>query len=93
MQEITVTVISLENERFFFTCFYRSPGQDHDELDNFCSELNLRLTNINHNQPACSILIGDFNTQYPKSCSSDKNIAGLEIDSITTTAGYGSTDK
>ena len=53
------------------------------------SELNLLLTNINNNQPACSILMGDFNAKYSKWCSSDKNnIAGLEIDNITTTAGY-----
>ena len=74
----------MENETCFFTRFYRSPSQSHDELENFSSELNLLLKNINNNQPAFSILIGEFNAK----CSSDKNnIAGLEID-ITTTAGY-----
>ena len=74
---------------FFFTYFYRSPSQSHDELENVCSELNLLPTNINNSQPACSILIGDFNAKCSKWCSSDKNnIAGLEIDNITTTAGY-----
>ena len=78
----------MENETYFFTCFYRSPSQSHDELENFCSELNLLLTNIN-NKPACSIRIGDFNAKCSKWCSSDKNnIAGLEIVNITTTAGY-----
>ena len=73
----------------FFTCFYRSPNQSHDELENFCSELNLLLTNINNNQPAWSILIGDFNAKCSKWCSSDRNnVAGLEIDNITTTTGY-----
>ena len=47
------------------------------------------LTNINNNQAACSILIGDFNAKCSKWCSSDKNnIAGLEIENITTTADY-----
>ena len=88
MQETTVREISVENETYFFTCFYRSPSQSHDELENFCSELNLLLTNIN-NKPACSIRIGDFNAKCSKWCSSDKNnIAGLEIVNITTTAGY-----
>ena len=65
------------------------PSQSHDEFENSCSELNLLLTNINNNQPACSILIGDFNAKCSKWCSSDKNnIAGLEMDNITTTAGY-----
>ena len=84
-----MTEISVKNETCFFTCFYRSPSQSHDEFENFCSELNLLLTNINNNQPACSILIGGFNLKCSKCCSSDKNnIAGLEIDNITTTAGY-----
>ena len=88
MQEAIVTEISVENETCFFTCFYRPPSQSHYELENFCSELNLLLTNINNNQPACSILTADFNVECSKCCSSDKNnIAGLEID-ITTTAGY-----
>ena len=58
MQKTTVTDILVENEICFFTCFYRSPSQDHNDFGNFCSELN---TNINNNQLACSILIGDFN--------------------------------
>ena len=84
-----MTEISVKNETCFFTCFYRSPNQGHEEFENFCSELNLLLTNVNHNQPACSIPIGDFNVKCSKWCSSDKNNKpGLEIDNITTTAGY-----
>ena len=72
-----------------FTCSYRSPSQSHDEFEKFYSELNPLLTNIDNNQPSCSILIGDFNGKCSKWCSSDKNnVAGLEIDNITTTAGY-----
>ena len=88
MQETIVTKISVENETCFLTCFYRSPSQSHDELENFCSKLNLLLTNINNNRPACSILMGDFNAKCSKWCSSDKNnIASLEIDNITTASG------
>ena len=89
MQEAIVTEISVRNETFFFTCFYRSPSQSHAEFENYYSELNLLLTNINNNLPACSIVIGDFNAECSKWSSSDKNnTAGLEIDNITTTAGY-----
>ena len=89
MQEAIVTEISVKNETCFFTCFCRSPSQSHDEFGNFCSELNLLLTSINNNQPACSILIGDFDAKCSKWCSSEKNyLAVLEIDNITTTAGY-----
>ena len=51
MQETIVTEISVENEACFFTCFYRSPSHSHNELENFCSELNLLLTTIN-NKPS-----------------------------------------
>ena len=73
MQEAIVTEISVKNGTYFFTFFYRSPSQSHDEFENFCSELNLLLININNNQPDCSILIGDFNEKCSKWCSSDKN--------------------
>ena len=54
-----------------------------------CSELNLLLTNIKNNEQTCSILTGDFNAKCSKWCSSDKNnIAGLEIDNISTMAAY-----
>ena len=47
------------------------------------------FASINNNQPASSILIGDFNAICSKLCRSSKNnIAGLETDNITTTAGY-----
>ena len=73
MQKAIVTEISVKNETYFFTFFYRSQSQSHDEFENFCSELNLLLININNNQPDCSILIGDFNEKCSKWCSSDKN--------------------
>ena len=66
-----------------------SSSQSHEELERFCSSLDSLLSNINDQHPACSIVIGDFNAKCSKWCTSDKdNTAGLEIDSITTTAGY-----
>ena len=63
MQEAIVTEISVKNETCFFTWAYRSQSQTRDEFKNFSSEQNLLLTNINNNQPACSILIGDFDAK------------------------------
>ena len=81
MQECLVTEFSVNNEKCFFTCFYRYPFQSH--------EGDLLLSNINDNHPTCSILIGDFNEKCSKWRSSDKNSkAGSELDSITTSAGY-----
>ena len=89
MQGCLVTELSMNNEKCFFTCLYRSPSQSHEELDTFCSNLDLLLSNINNNYPNCSILIGDFNAKSSKWCSSDKdNKAGCELDNITTSAGY-----
>ena len=89
-RKTTVKQSSVNNKTCLLTCFYRSPSQDHDELHNCCPELNLRLTNINNNQAAFSILKFDFNEKCSKWCRSDKNnIAGLKIDNTTTMSGYG----
>ena len=89
MQECLVAELSMNNEKCFFTCLYRSPSQSYEELDTFSSNLDLLLSNINNNHPNCSILIGEFNAKFSKWCSSDKdNKAGCELDNITTSAGY-----
>ena len=38
MQECLVTELSMNNEKCFFTCLYRSPSQIHEELDTFAPE-------------------------------------------------------
>ena len=89
LQECLVTEFIVDNENYFFTCLYRSPNQNHEELENFNSNLDLLLSNINDNHPTCSIIIGDFNAKSSKWCNSDKsNRAGIELDNITTSAGY-----
>ena len=57
---------SANNKTCFFACFYRSPSQNHDKLNDFCYELILCLTNVNNNQPACSVLLVDFNVKYSR---------------------------
>ena len=84
-----MTEIIVDDEKCFFIYHYRSPNQNHEELENFSSNLDLLLSNINDNHPTCSILIGDFNAKSLKWCNSDKsNSAGIELDNITTSAGY-----
>ena len=84
MKECLVTEINVK--KCFFTCLYRSPSQSHEELESFCSSLDSVVSNTNDQQPARSIVRGDFNAKCSKWCTSDKEI--LELDSITTTAGY-----
>ena len=68
----------------------QSPNQNHEEFENFSSDLDLLLSNINDNHATCSILKGDFNAKSSKWCSGDKsNRAGIELDNITTSARYG----
>ena len=89
LQECLVTEIIVDNEICFFTCLYRSPNQNHEELESFSSNLDLLISNINNNHPTCSILIGDFNVRSSKWCNSDQiNRASRELDNITTSAGY-----
>ena len=72
-----------------FTCLYRSPSQNHDELERFFINFDLLLSNINNLHSNCSIVLDDFNAKYSKWCASDKNnTAGIELDSITMTSGY-----
>ena len=89
MKEFLVTEINVNNKKCFFACLYRSPSQSHEELESFRSNLDSVLSNINDQHTVCSIVIGDFNAKCSKWCTTDKdNTAGLELDSITTTAGY-----
>ena len=90
LQECLVTKIIVDTEKCFFKGLYRSSNQNHEELENFYSNLDLLLlSNINDNHPTCSILTVDFNTKSSKWCNSDKNNrAGTERDNITTSAGY-----
>ena len=68
---------------------YRSPSQNDDELETFCSDLTFLLNNINKFQLSCSVLLGDFNAKHSKWCSTDKNdIAGIVLENITSTTGY-----
>ena len=89
LQECLVTEVIVDKEKCFFTCIYRSPNLNHEELENFNSNFHLLLSNINDNHPTCSILIGDFNAKSSRCCNSDKSIrASEELDSITKSAGY-----
>ena len=88
IKDCLVTEI-IVNKKCFFTCLCRSISQDHDELDRFCTNFDLLLSNINNLHLTCSIVLGDFNAKYSKWCASDKNnTTGIELDYITMTSGY-----
>ena len=67
----------------------RSPSQNDDKFEKFCSNLTFFLNNINKFQPSCSVLLGDFSAKHSKWSSTDKNNkAGIELENITSTAAY-----
>ena len=76
-------------KKCLFTCFYRSPIQNHEELESFCCSLDSLLSNVNDQHPAFAIAIEDFNAKYSKRCTSViDNTAGLKLDCITTAGDY-----
>ena len=50
MKECLLTEINANNE-WFFTWFYRSPSQSHEELESFCSSLESFVSSINDQHP------------------------------------------
>ena len=87
-----VAEITVDKEKCFLTCLYKSCSQNDDELETFCSNLAFALNNINKFQPSCSVFLGEFNAKHSKWCSTDKNNkAGIVLENITSTAGYNQT--
>ena len=87
LNECIVTEITVNNERCFLTCLYRSPNQNQEQFESFCENLIDVLSGINNQQPTCSILVGDFNAKLLKWCPSDQDIKDGQ-DTFTTTSGY-----
>ena len=89
LQECIVAEITVGKGGCFLTCFYRSPTQNDDEIETFCSDLTFIINNINKFQPSCSLLFGDFNAKHSKWCSTEKNNkAEIILENITSTAVY-----
>ena len=89
MHECLVTELRIGKKKCFFTCLYRSPSQTSDEFEDFCTVLNLFLSNINDLNPACSVITGDFNARSPQLWALDKeNNEGREISFLTSSVGY-----
>ena len=80
--------MNINKEKCFFTCPYMSPSSSHDELERFCINFDLLLSNINNLHSTSPIVLGDFIAKCSKWCASAKNnTPGIEPDNITTTFG------
>ena len=65
LHECLITEMRIGKKKYFFTCLYRSPSQTSDEFEDFCTDLNLLLSNINDLNPACSVITGDSMLDLP----------------------------
>ena len=84
-----VTEICSQGEKNFLTCVYRSPSQNHDEFEDFCTKFDLLMSSINDELPLCSVITGDFIARCLRWWKNDiNNPAGQEIESLTSSAGY-----
>ena len=84
-----VTEIRSQNEKCFLTCIYCFPSQNRDEFENFCTNFDILLNNINDELPLCSIVTGDFNACCSRWCKNDiTKLQGPELDSLTLSSGY-----
>ena len=89
LHECLVTELRIGKKKCFFTCLYRSPSQTSKEFEDFCTDLNLFLSNINDRNPACSAITGDFNARSSQWWALDKeNNENSEISFLTSSAGY-----
>ena len=65
------------------------PYQTFEEFEDFCTYLNLFLSNINDLKPAYSVITGDFNARSPQWWTLNmENNVGREISYPTSSAGY-----
>ena len=56
--------IIVDNIKYFFTCFYRSPSQNCDQFNDFCNDCS--INNMNDHRSSYSVIIGDFNAKWSK---------------------------
>ena len=56
-------LIHSQNEKCFLTCLYRSPSQSQDEFENFCTNFDILLSQINDELPICSFVTCGFNAR------------------------------
>ena len=57
---------------------------NQDKLENFCTNFDILLNNINDESPLSSIVIGDFNARFSRWWKNDvTNLQGQEFDPLT----------
>ena len=89
LTECLVWEIRVKKSKCFFTCVYRSPSQNRDDMEMFLTGFEQICSDIALESPACSLVIGDFNAK----CTSwwydgENNPCGLELQLLSNILGY-----
>ena len=85
LHEFLVTELRIGKKKCFFTCLYRYPSQTSKKFEDYCTDFNLFLSNINDFNTACSVIIGDFNARSSQWWALDKeNNEDREISFLTS---------
>ena len=93
LNECIITEITVNSEKMFLDMYLQITKSKSRAFESFCENLIDVFLGINKQQPACSILVDDFNAKLSKWCPSDKNNkAGKDIGNFTTTSNDWSTD-
>ena len=83
LSECLVVELKTKKHKCFISCIYRSPSQSSDEFEVFCEDVESTLSNLNHETPLCSIVLGDFNAKNKKWLVTDNNNRpGVELDRL-----------
>ena len=83
LYECLVCELKVGRKKCFTTTLYRSPSQSIEEFNNFKSNFEQTIININSNHPYISIFIADFNARNANWLGVDKdNSQGLDLDEI-----------
>ena len=78
----------ISNKLCNFISLYRSPSQSSDEFENFAYYLDLTLEALTQKNPFLTVIIGDFNAKFNKSCPTDKTIPEeAKFDNLTSQYG------
>ena len=75
LKECLVMEIIVGKKKFFFSYLHRSPSKTKEEFEEFYTDLNLLLSNVNDLNIPLSVITGDFNARSSKWWSVDKENA------------------
>ena len=75
LKEFLVMEIIVGKKKLFFSYLHRSPSKTKEEFEEFCTDLNLLLSNVNDLNIPLSVITGDFNARSSKWWSVDKENA------------------